>query len=111
MLLNAAKFQDYSFYRFGVIKGKPTGGYKPDLLFNSTPVHQTHCQKHLGVCLDMKLNFKGKMLKAMKRIGITKMQINVLPRNILITIYKSFVKLHPNYCDLIYGQPSNERFW
>ena len=28
----------------------------PDLLFNSTPVHQTHCQKHLGVCLDMKLS-------------------------------------------------------
>ena len=26
MLLNAAKFQDYSFYRFRVIKGKPTGG-------------------------------------------------------------------------------------
>ena len=59
----------------------------------------------------MKLNFKGKMLKAMKRIGITKKQINVLPRNILITIHKSFVKLHPNYCDLIYDQPSNERFW
>ena len=26
ILLNAAKFQDYSFYRFWVIKGKPTGG-------------------------------------------------------------------------------------
>ena len=26
MLLNAAKYQDYSFYRFLVIKGKPTGG-------------------------------------------------------------------------------------
>ena len=26
MLLNAAKFQGYSFYRFSVIKGKPTGG-------------------------------------------------------------------------------------
>ena len=26
MLLNAAKFQGYSFYRFRVIKGKPTGG-------------------------------------------------------------------------------------
>ena len=28
MLLNTAKFQGYSFYRFGVIKGKPTGGIK-----------------------------------------------------------------------------------
>ena len=26
MLLNGAKFQGYSFYRFCVIKGKPTGG-------------------------------------------------------------------------------------
>ena len=26
MLLNAAKFQGYNFYRFWVIKGKPTGG-------------------------------------------------------------------------------------
>ena len=26
MLLNAAKFQGYSFYRLWVIKGKPTGG-------------------------------------------------------------------------------------
>ena len=25
MLLNAAKYQGYSFYRFRVIKGKPTG--------------------------------------------------------------------------------------
>ena len=28
MLLNAAKFQGYSFYRFWVIKGNPSGGDK-----------------------------------------------------------------------------------
>ena len=28
MLLNPAKFQGYSFYRFWVIRGKPTGGLK-----------------------------------------------------------------------------------
>ena len=28
MLLNAAKFQGYFFYRFWVIKGKVTGGLK-----------------------------------------------------------------------------------
>ena len=26
MLLNAAKYHDYSFYLFWVLKGKPTGG-------------------------------------------------------------------------------------
>ena len=30
----------------------------PNPVFNNTPVHQTHCQKHLGGYLDMKLNFK-----------------------------------------------------
>ena len=29
MLLNAAKCQGYSIYRFGVIKGKPTGKFPP----------------------------------------------------------------------------------
>ena len=31
MLLKASKFQGYSFYRFWVIKGKPTGGIKSPL--------------------------------------------------------------------------------
>ena len=38
-------------------------------------VHQAHCQKHLGVYLDMKLNFKlhikEKILKAMKGVVIS----------------------------------------
>ena len=40
------------------------------------PVHQTHCQKHLGQYLDMKINFKlhikEKTSKPMKGIGIIK---------------------------------------
>ena len=35
MLLNAAKFQGYSFYRFWVIKEKPTGGEEGKI----TPPH------------------------------------------------------------------------
>ena len=31
MLLNVAKWQGYSFYRFGVIKGKPIGRGKINL--------------------------------------------------------------------------------
>ena len=63
----------------------------PDLAFNNMPVHQTHCQKHLGVYLDMKLNFKllikEKISKALKEIGVIKKMSNVLPRKSLITIY------------------------
>ena len=78
------------------------------------PVHQTHCQEHWGVYLDMKLNFKlhikEKISKAMKWICIIKKLSNVLPRKSLITIYKSFVRSHLDYGDLIYDQPNNEYF-
>ena len=33
---------------------------------------------------------------------------NVLPRNVLLTIYKSFVRPHLDYCDILYHHPSNE---
>ena len=35
---------------------------------------------------------------------------NVLPRKSLIIIYKSFVRPHLDYGDLIYDQPNNESF-
>ena len=86
----------------------------PDLVFNNMPVHQTHYQKCLGVYLDMKLNFKlhikEKISKAVKGICIIKKLSNVLPRKSLITIYKSFVGRHIDYCDFIYDQPNNESF-
>ena len=38
MLLNTAKFQGYSFYRFWVIKGNPTGGRDLDRTSEKTTV-------------------------------------------------------------------------
>ena len=50
-----------------IFSRKEAKSLHPDLVFNNTPVHQTHCQKCLGVYLDMKSNFKatyqGKNLK------------------------------------------------
>ena len=89
-----------------IFSRKQAKSVHPDLVFNNTPVHQTHYQKHLGVYLDMKLNFKlhikEKISKAMKGICIIKKLSNVLPRKSLITIYKSFVRPHLDYGDLIY---------
>ena len=33
----------------------------------------------------------------------------ILPQNSLISIYKSFVRPHLDYGDVLYGQPKNER--
>ena len=46
----------------------------------------------------------------MKGICIIKKLSNVLPRKSLIAIYKSFVRPHLDYGDLIYDHPNNESF-
>ena len=83
-----------------IFSRKQAKSVHPDLVFNNTPAHQTQYQKHLRVYLDMKLNFKlhikEKISKAMKGICIIKKLSNVLPRKSLITIYKSFVRPHPD---------------
>ena len=46
--------------------------------------------------------------KASKGIGVIKKLNNVLPRKALLTIYKSFVRPHLDYGDILYHQPYNE---
>ena len=83
----------------------------PSITFNTVPVACTACQKHLGLYLHEKLNFhdhiNAKILKVNKGIGIIKRLSN--PRKSLLTIYKSFIRSHLDYCD-IYDQPNNESF-
>ena len=84
------------------------------VFFNEVPVAHTPCQKHLGMHLDEKLNFqthiKKKITKANKGIGIIRKLAHVLPRKSVITIYKSFVRPHIDYGDIIYDQPNNDSF-
>ena len=86
----------------------------PTTTFNTVPVAYTSCQKHLGLHLDEKLNFSQhiniKISKANKGIGIIKRLSHILPRKSLLTIYKSFIRPHLDYCDVIYDQPNNESF-
>ena len=86
----------------------------PPVLFNNVPVKRCSIQKHLGFHLDEKLNFnhhvKEKITKANKGIGVIKKLSNILPRDALLTIYKSFVRLHLDYGDIMYDQPQNESF-
>ena len=64
--------------------------------------------------LDEKLNFSQhiniKISKANKGIGIIKRLSHILPRKPLLTIYKSLIRPHLDYCDVIYDQPNNESF-
>ena len=86
----------------------------PTTTFNTVPVARTSCQKHLGLHLDEKLNFSQhiniKISKANKGIGIIERLSHILPRKSLLTIYKSFIRPHFDYWEVIYDQPNNESF-
>ena len=86
----------------------------PKINFNNSPVVQSTYQKHLGLYLDKKFNFschiKVKISKAYRGIGVIKKIQNNLPRQSLLIIYKSFVRLHLDYEDVVYDQPHNETF-
>ena len=64
--------------------------------------------------LDEKLHFnhhaKEKIANANKGIGLIRKLAHVLPRQSLLTIYKSFIRPHLDYGDIIYDQPNNESF-
>ena len=64
--------------------------------------------------LDDKLSFNDhislKLSKARKGIGILKKLFFLVPRDTLLTIYKSFIRPHLDYCDFIYNKPYNESF-
>ena len=86
----------------------------PPIKFNKNGISKCPHQRHLGIVLDSKLNFNAhvdqKIKKCNRIIGlIRRLSIN-LPRNALLIIYKSFVRPHLDYGDILYDKPNNENF-
>ena len=65
---------------------------------------------YLDETLNFNLHIKEKMSKALKGIGIINKLSRNLPRHSLLTIYKSFVRPHLGYGNIIYDQQNNESF-
>ena len=88
--------------------------FHPSIYFNNKSVKQVPSQKHLGLILDNKLNFQEQLQnilnKVNKTIGLLLKLQNILPREPLLTIYKSFVRPHLDYSDAIYDQHYNNSF-
>ena len=78
----------------------------PDLVFNNNIVHKGLSQKHLEPILDDKLNFKEhtdkKLCKVKKGIGILRKMYHFILRSALLTIYKTFVRTHFDYGNIIW---------
>ena len=86
----------------------------PSVIFNGNIVQNSANQKHLGLILDKKLTFNDHI--ASKLTTVKKLTINLrknyryISRNSLVTIYKSFVRMHLAYADVIFDKPSNADF-
>ena len=85
----------------------------PQLIFNGIAVAKVNEQKHLGLILDSRLSFgkhiNGKIIKAKKVVGILKHLSKFLPLKTLDQMYKSHVRSHLDYCDIIYHIPSHQK--
>ena len=86
----------------------------PQLVFNNNPLHDTATQKHLGMFLDFKLNFQEHFENMLNNVNKTiwllrKLQ-NTLPRPSSLTNYKSFIRTHLDYGDIICDQAYNASF-
>ena len=82
--------------------------------FINVQVQRANQQRHLGIILDEKINFKSHidkvLTKASKGIAVIKRLRNSLLRKSLITIYQSIIRPHLDYGDILYDQPSNAAF-
>lgn len=84
-----------------MILGK--SNYKYHLEFDGTPIDIKDQLKILGITLDNKLSFKehtNDMLKKIyAKIGALRRLKRLVPANILLILYKSFVLSHFEYCN------------
>ena len=82
----------------------------PSLNFNNTIVIQSTNHKHLGMVLDTQEHLKDKLSKISKTIGLLRKLQKILTRAPLLAIYKSFIRPHLYYGDIIYDKAYNSSF-
>ena len=87
----------------------------PSLYFNENLGKSSSTHKHLGMILndtklDFSLHLKNVQNKVNETIGLLRKLQDILPGTSLITIFKSFIKPHLDYGDIIYDRVYNTSF-
>ena len=87
----------------------------PHIVLNGTVVAKMNEQKHLGFILDSKLSFEKhlneKIIKAkniLELLNIYLVSFFFLPLKTLDQMFKSIVRSHLDYCNIIYHIPSKQ---
>ena len=85
----------------------------PPIKFNNNNISKCPHQKHLGIVLDSKLNFNAhvdpKIKKCNRIIGLLDGSQSIF-LEVFYVQYKSFVRFHLDYGDILYDKPNNENF-
>ena len=76
----------------------------PPLTFINNDLKKYPHQKHLGIILDLKLDFN---IHVDNEIQKTASQCS---KKALLTICKSFIRPHLDYGDILYDKPGNQNF-
>ena len=83
----------------------------PNIIFNGNTIEKSANQKPFGLILDEKLTFNDHItskLTTVNKLTCTLRKLyNYMPRELLVTIYKSFIRPHLHYADVIFDKPSN----
>ena len=86
----------------------------PRVYFDNLAVTSCETRKHLGLLLDKSLDFdrhvEEMILRASKGIGLISRLRRYIPRNSLLTIYKTFIRPHLDYGDEVYDYLGNASF-
>lgn len=99
-----------------VFSRKPQNTNHWCLIFIHHTVKFTESQKHVGIDLNSRLDLKDNLeiifKKVSRAIGFLRKLQNLLPIKSLMTIYKykSFIRPHMVYGDIIYAQVFNSSF-
>ena len=95
-------------------KSNSSSFFYPSAKFNENDITKCSYQKHLGIVLDSKLNFNAHIDEKIKNcnelIGLMKRLSVNLSQSALLTIYKSFIRPHLEYGDILYDKTNNENF-
>ena len=100
MLFNAGKTEEVIF------SWKKSRPCHPILKLGNDEIKTSLEQKHLGMILDHKLDFRSHIreviLKARRRIGMIKYLSTYISRETLGQVYKLYIRPHMDYGDVIY---------
>ena len=84
------------------------------LSFNDNPLMNNISKKHLGLTLDVKLNFvehiKNITQKISKTMGLLRRFQPILPRSSLLAMYKTFIRSQLDFVGVICDQANNFPF-